>query len=220
MRPIVDAQEFVKAVQPVLERKDLEGLLKLLKSRWTAQQIVALLVGPDSDARKVATLSLSLVGCEKCLPPLVDQLKDSDPMVNQLAEHAIWSIWFRGGSEEANHHLCRGAKSLDKGDYEHAIKHFDRAIQISPNFAEAYNQRAIAEYLLERFSASIADCKRVVKLMPIHFGAWAGMGHCYAHEGNLQQAVESYEQALAINPHMSQVRETVSELQSRIGADV
>jgi len=36
--------------------------------------------------------------------------------------------------------------------------------------------------------------------MPCHFGAWAGLGHCYAHEGRLAEAVEAYERALEINP--------------------
>lgn len=220
MSPAVDPDDFVRAVEPVLERKDLPGLLSLLKSRWTARQIVALLVGPHRDARKVAALSLSLVGCKECLPALAEQLKDPDPMVNQMAEHAIWSIWFRGGSDEANHHLCRGAKAIDRGDYEHAITHFDEALQITPDFPEAYNQRALAEYLLERYSSSIADCRKVVKLMPIHFGAWAGLGHCYAHQGELAAAVECYEKALAINPHMCHVREAIEELKPKISADV
>jgi tetratricopeptide (TPR) repeat protein len=166
----------------------------------------------------VAALSLALVGCDHCLPALAQQLKDPDPMVNQMAEHAIWAIWFRSGSEEANHEVCRGAKAIDRGDYEQAITHFNKALQICPKFSEAYNQRALAEFLLERYDDSIADCRRTIELMPIHFGAWAGMGHCHAHWGQLANAVECYEKALSINPHMTQVREAVDELKSRIGA--
>jgi tetratricopeptide (TPR) repeat protein len=217
--PTVNPAEFVRAVKPVLERKDLPGLLALLKSRWTPQQIVSLMCSDCSDARKVAALSLALVGCDHCLPALAEQLKDPDPTVNQMAEHAIWCIWFRGGTEEANHELCRGAKATDRGDYEHAIQHFNRALGMVPNYPEAYNQRALAEFLMERFQESLADCRRAVELMPIHFGAWAGMGHCHAHLGNLSQAVECYERALSINPHMSQIREAVVELRSRMSDD-
>lgn len=204
----------------MLERKDLCGLLSLIKSRWTPTQIVSLLVGKDCDARKVAALSLSLVGGKCCLPELAQQLKDPDAMVNQMAEHAMWSIWFRGGTEEANHHVCRGAKAIDRGDFEHAIKHFDQALLISPEFAEAYNQRAIARYLLEQYPESISDCRKTIDLMPIHFGAWAGLGHCLAHQGKLAEAIECYEKALTINPHMCQIRETIAEMKNQISADV
>jgi cytochrome c-type biogenesis protein CcmH/NrfG len=51
--------------------------------------------------------------------------------------------------------------------------------------------------------------------MPCHFGAWAGLGHCYAHEGQLAEAVEAYERALAINPHLEGVRQAVEEMRAR-----
>ncbi|HMB95927.1 MAG TPA: tetratricopeptide repeat protein [Tepidisphaeraceae bacterium] len=212
----INPLEFVQAVEPLLESRDLSGLLSLIKSRWTAEQIVEILTCSQEDARKVASLALSLVGCNHCLPALAKQLKDPDPMVNQLAEHAMWSIWFRGGSAEANHQVCRGAEAIGRGDHEHAILHFNKALQINPKFSEAYNQRAIAHFLLERYDASILDCETAVELMPIHFGAWAGMGHCHAHQGEFCKAVEFYRRALSINPHMAQIREAIDQLKSQI----
>ena len=94
----IQPDEFVAAVQPLLERKDMGGLLHLLKSRWTPEQIVDLLKCRHCDARKVAALALGLVGGQCCLKPLSEQLKDPDPVVNEMAEHALWSIWFRSGS--------------------------------------------------------------------------------------------------------------------------
>jgi tetratricopeptide (TPR) repeat protein len=133
-------------------------------------------------------------------------------MVNQMAEHAMWAIWFRCGSPEANQLLQRGSDLMSRREFEQAIEHFDHAIQVSPKFAEAYNQRAIAWFLKEEFSRSIADCERAVKLMPDHFGAWAGMGHCHAHEGRVCEAVRAYKRALAINPHLAGVKETLQEI--------
>lgn len=219
MTPIdrINPVEFVQRVKPVLEARDCCGLLSLLKANWTADQITQLLACPDLDARKVAALALSLVGGRCCVRALADQLKHPDAMVNQMAEHALWSIWFRLGMPEANHQLCRGTQALNQRDYEHAIEHFSRAIELDEHFAEAYNQRALAEYLLERYDASVADCRKAVDLMPCHFGAWAGMGHGYAHVGNLVKAIRCYRKAIEINPHLECLCEAVTELQRQCG---
>jgi tetratricopeptide (TPR) repeat protein len=165
----IDPGQFVATVQPVLECRDAQRLLTFLKSRWTGPQIIQLLRSGHEDARKVAALCLSLVGCNTCIPEIAPLLQDDDPVVNQLAEHAMWSIWFRGGSPDANHQLARGAQALCRRDTLHAISHFDRAIQYSADFSEAYNQRAIARFLLDDHEASLADCRRAIELMPYHF---------------------------------------------------
>jgi len=214
----IHPDEFVAAVTPLLERQDLCGLLSFLKSRWKAEQIVELLKSRHCDARKVAALALSLVGGSCCLGPLSEQLKDPDPVVNEMAEHALWSIWFRSGSCEANHQLAKGAQAMERQEMTCAIDRFTRAIEIDPKFAEAYNQRAIAHYLLEHFEESIDDCQRTVDLMPCHFGAWAGMGHCHAHQSRFAEALACYQKALAINPHLECLEEASDELRRQCDA--
>jgi tetratricopeptide (TPR) repeat protein len=214
--PAIDPCEFVATVQPALARQDVQGLTDLLRSRYSHEQIKAVLTSDDLDARKVAALALSLVGGKCCVEELSKQLCHADPVVNQMAEHALWAIWFRCGSKEANHELCRGTKALNRRDIECAIEHFSKAISIDPNFAEAYNQRALAKYLGEQYGPCIEDCEQAVERMPCHFGAWAGMGHCHAHEGRLNDAIRCYEQALCLNPHLDGVKQAISELRGKL----
>jgi tetratricopeptide (TPR) repeat protein len=203
---------FIRLVHPRLERQDLPGLLTLLKTKWSYEQIRSLLRSDHTDARKVALLALGLVAPSCCIPELAHHLKDADKMVNEMAEHALWSVWFRAGNDRANHELARGAQAMERRNFEHAIEHFDRAIEACPTFAEAYNQRALANYLMERYEQSIPDCERAVELMPCHFGALAGLGHSFAHLGRNREAVEAYEQALEVNPHLECIRQTVEHL--------
>ena len=212
MSPPIDPVEFVASVQPVLAGRDAQGLLSMLRARYTPDQITSLLACDNDDARKVAALALSLVGGKCCLEDLSHQLEHPDPMVNQMAEHALWSIWFRCGTPQANQELCRGTHSMNRRDFRSAFDHFARAIELDDTFAEAYNQRAIAYYLQEQYEPSIEDCRRTIERMPCHFGAWAGLGHCLAHEGRLAEAVSSYEKALSINPHLDGIRQAVCEL--------
>ncbi|MDB5296817.1 MAG: tetratricopeptide repeat protein [Phycisphaerales bacterium] len=208
--------EFVDAVRPFLARNDVDGMVGLVRSRWDDEQLAGLFAAADPDARKVAALAYGLTGGRCCLPQLAELLRDPDLVVAQMAEHALWSVWFRSGSPDANHQVCRGTRSLNRGDVEHAIEHFTRAIDLDPEFAEAYNQRAIAKFLLERFDDCVDDCRKAVKLMPCHFGALAGLGHCHAHEGRLVPALKCYERALAINPRLDDVRQTVRELRDQL----
>jgi tetratricopeptide (TPR) repeat protein len=212
----IDPAKFLACLQPLLAGRDLQGLTELLKTRFTDQQITALFANEDPDVRKVAALAFSLVGTRCGLSKLAPLLRDADPMVNQMAEHAMWSVWFRSGANcDANRELCRGTKALNQRDFDLALEHIDRAIACDPGFAEAYNQRAIVNYLQERYEESIEDCQRVLERMPMHFGAWAGMGHCHAHLGRLTDALACYEKALAINPHFDCVRQAVEELRLR-----
>ena len=205
--------DFVERVQPLLERQDFQGLLALLRSRWTSDQIKELLHCSHADARKIACLALGFVGARCSIPLVADQLKDPDPMANQMAEHALWSIWFRCGTPVANGLLTHGAAAMDDRDFKQAEQLFTAAIQADPTFAEAYNQRAILHYLQERYEASIADCKQAVERMPCHFGAWAGLGHCHAHLWQTCDAIRCYRRTLQINPHLECIAEAVKELQ-------
>jgi tetratricopeptide (TPR) repeat protein len=212
----VDPKHFVSLVQPALQAQDWDRLMKTLKSHWTSDQILSLLSCGDCDARKIAALAIGLVGQSCCLPDLQRKLLDHDHMVVKMAEHAMWQIWFRGGAcDQANKHLARGAECLNRQELDKAIEHLNRAISLSPDFAEAYNQRAIAHYLAERYEDSVADSKKVVKLMPLHFGAWSGLGHAYLAMGKLDEAQAAYERALELNPHLDCIAELVQELREQ-----
>jgi tetratricopeptide (TPR) repeat protein len=211
-----DPHKFVRDVQPLLERKDQQGLHKLLCERWPADQIVQLLYCDHEDARKVAALALSLVGCKDCLPALVQRLQDPDPVVNEMTEYAMWSIWLRMGRCKANHAVARGVEALSQKQFDQAIEQFTQAIELSPHFAEAYNQRAIAYYLKEEYESGIADSREAIARMDCHFGAWSGMGHCLASLGRLDEALAAYQRALEINPHLSCIRQAIGELQGRV----
>lgn len=219
MTPI-DADDFVAKVQPALQAQDWDRLMTTLQENWTADEVLSLLSSDHEDARKIAALAVGLIGQSGCLPELSKRLQDKDRVVVEMAEHAMWQIWFRGGTcDEANKHCARGAEALNRHEIEKAISHLDQAIRLSPDFAEAYNQRAIAHYLAERYDESVVDCQKVIELMPLHFGALSGLGHAYLALGRISEALDAYERALAVNPHLECIAQLVQELRGEMGKD-
>ena len=217
MTDTVDPITFVAKVRPMLAARDSCGLVELLKNGWSMKRLVGFLSAPQCDVRKVAVVCMSLVGDLSTVEPVSRLLAEPDSMVNQLAEHALWTIWFRAGTDNANHELCRGAKALARREFDRAIGHFGAAIAEVPDFAEAFNQRAIAHYLSDRYEESIADCRRTVELIPCHFGAWAGMGHSHLHLDQFADALRCYDRAMAINPHLDSLRQAAEQIRTRIG---
>src|SRR4051812_37551765 len=99
--PPINPKEFISALGPCLPHGNIEDALDQIRSRWTAPQIIALLQDPCADVRKVAALTLSAVGNKSAVGPIAVALHDSDPMVVEVAEHALWCIWFRLGNPRA-----------------------------------------------------------------------------------------------------------------------
>ena len=211
--PAIDPQEFISLLESSLSQGRLEEALQCVRARWSANQIVDLLHDKSPDVRKVAALALSLVGDTSAIAPLALALHDPDAMVAQVAEHALWSVWFRLGAPRAISLVKCGNTHLHHGNYVCALEKFSQAIQEDGRFAEAYNQRAITHYLSDHFEESIADCQAALALVPQHFGAMSGMGHAHAHLGRWREARHCYRLALAIHPRLEGISTSLAQIE-------
>jgi tetratricopeptide (TPR) repeat protein len=207
-----DPDQFFQALQPLLEAGEPCALVHYLREHYTLKQLCRILLTPSADVRKVAALCLGLVGDSSCISCLVEVLSDDDIVVNQMAEHALWNVWFRAAPRAATELLAQGTRAMNDQEYEQAIDYFNQSISIFPSFAEAYHQRGMTYHLMDRHQSAIEDYAKTIALMPSHFCAWAGLGHCHAYLRQIQQALEAYERAREINPHIEGVREAIGNL--------
>jgi tetratricopeptide (TPR) repeat protein len=207
----IDEKHFIEVARPALACRDADTLAMELRMRWKPCQIGKLLASADTDVRRVAAISLGMIGTRKEIPILARALHDPDDCVNKMAEHSLWSIWFRLCKPEAAKPFQAGVALLEAQDYRAAIEHFQIASNMDPEFAEAFNQCAIAHYLLGEHDESIRDCIKTIQLMPSHFGAMAGIGHNYCEKGECCKAIDHYRKALEINPRLQELKDIIQE---------
>lgn len=205
--------EFYTLLSPMLRQERLPDAIRLITDRWTMSELCVFSASRDPEIAALAIDTLALCGDKSAIPNLEPLLRKPRPEIHRRAENALWSIWFRSGSPQAVCHLKCGSKHLKHENYLTAISQFSLAFETDPTFAEALNQRAIAYYLSGRFTPAIEDCLRVITLMPSHFGALAGMGHCHTQQGNLEAARCAYCRALAIYPYMDGVRQSLADVE-------
>ena len=102
-----------------------------------------------------------------------------------------------------------GIRALQREAWTEAVALFTRVIERAPAFAEGYNKRATAYYLMGKYEESIADCEATVARNPYHFGALSGEGLCCLTLGRMGKAQELLRKALAVNPNMPAVEQNL-----------
>jgi len=212
----IDANLFLNVVRPGLQSTDPVKLAHDVACHWQPADICSLLHHPQVDVRRTAAVVLGLVGDMALSHCLAEALHDSDEQVNQMAEHGLWSIWFRSCKPQAACLFRQGISLIDSEDYAQALELFKAALRIDPKFAEAHNQCAIAHFFMDQWEKSIECCKEVIKLVPEHFGAISNMGHCHMQLGHLDQALYCYRWSLRINPRMPAIAGAVERIDRQL----
>ncbi|PYN62532.1 MAG: hypothetical protein DMD92_02490 [Candidatus Rokuibacteriota bacterium] len=170
----------------------------------------------DVETRRAAALWLGQKGLMDDAPALVQALRDQDPLVRTSAEQALWQVWSRSGDDEVDGLLALGIEQMSAREGDAAVETFSRVIARRPDFAEGWNKRATVHYLMGAYAKSLADCDEVLKRNPHHFGALSGYGMIYLQLDQPARALEYFERALAVNPNLSSVVDTVEMLKRRL----
>lgn len=212
----IDVDQFLEIVQPALVSGDADTLARRVACRWKPRTICKLLRHADVDVRRIAAITLGLIGDQACVGCLARALHDEDAQVNEMAEHGLWSIWFRTCKPDAALPFEQGVAHLADESYEPALEHFQQAIHIDPAFAEAYDQAGMVRFLLGQWDQSVADFQQALTLQPAHFGAMGGMGHAYTHLGDMHSALTCYRRAIAINPRMPAITRAIERLERQL----
>jgi tetratricopeptide (TPR) repeat protein len=196
-----------------LADRDQAAYIHRVAGRYQTAALERLVQHSSRWVRRGAVLALGAISdfSSNCI--LGHALVDHDRGVRILAEAAIRAVWCRDGSWNHQQQLTRviGLNASEKHDAARTAA--SRLIDEHSNFAEAWNQRAIANFATHRYLESISDCRRTMELNPFHFGAAAGMGQCHLQMGDHRAALDTFRHTLKINPSMEGVRANVVYLQ-------
>ena len=92
-----------------------------------------------------------------------------------------------------------GNSHFQRGEYELAIANYNKAIELNPNFAEAHNNRGLANLWLLRFGDAIADCDKAIEIQPQYADAYHTRGNAKAGRNEHTEAIDDYDVASSLN---------------------
>ncbi|MGF1459153.1 MAG: tetratricopeptide repeat protein [Leptolyngbyaceae cyanobacterium] len=132
---------------------------------------------------------------------LLQDLQASDENVRQIATEALWRLWYTQKGAYGAQLLIRSQNLLEADKPDEAEQILSELVEAMPDFAEAWNRRAVLRYMQHQYWQAIADCETVIELVPYHFGALHGLGLCHMSLGNYTAAIRCFRRALEVQPY-------------------
>jgi tetratricopeptide (TPR) repeat protein len=149
------------------------------------------------------------------LDQLFGVLQSKDPEVAaKRTEERIWSLWMKSDSPTADLLLSQSAAAMGAQEFDASEQILNHLVATSSNYAEAYYKRAALYFRMRRFSQALKDVDKVLELEPRHFGAITGRGLIFLEQKKREEALASFEDALAINPHLEEIAAKVKQMKA------
>jgi tetratricopeptide (TPR) repeat protein len=151
------------------------------------------------------------------LDRLFNELKINNIALVYGTEQKIWKIWSTHPTDEQlTLKLSKGIDLMQGSTLSQSIEIFSDLIELDPNWAEAWNKRATALYLIGDYEGSQKDIDKVLELEDRHFGALAGQGLVNIKLENYEKAIESYKRAQEIYPAMQSPKIMIEQIEQLI----
>ncbi|MGA2508567.1 MAG: tetratricopeptide repeat protein [Chitinispirillaceae bacterium] len=172
------------------------------------------------------------------LKTIVDRLQNSKKLFVKIAAAALFPAmmgltWEQVGYWKSDFTLFSHAITVTKRNYVahnnfglylyktgrtgEAIAHYQKALEIKPNYAEAHNNLGVPLENIGRTDEAIAHYQKALEIKPNYAEAHYNLGNLLSNIGRTDEAIAHYQKALEINPDYAKVHNNLGNLLSNIG---
>ncbi|MFZ4591403.1 MAG: FISUMP domain-containing protein [Ignavibacteria bacterium] len=98
----------------------------------------------------------------------------------------------------------QGIKKEQSRNYKESINLFTKAIELEPNYSEAYYNRGCSYGHLKDYLKAIADYTKAIELYPLFVYAYYNRGFAYLNSQNYSKAISDLTKTIEINPNYAE----------------
>lgn len=151
---------------------------------------------------------------------LFEKLLTATQSEGQKIERQLLSLWSDSGNSDWNLRLEWAKQRMFSKDLANAIEQLSKLSEIAPDFAEVWNTRATAWYLLGDYDSSLKDISKTLKLNPRHFGALFGLAIILEKYEQNESALIVYEDIADIHPTRKGLAEAIERLRKELYGEI
>jgi tetratricopeptide (TPR) repeat protein len=129
---------------------------------------------------------------------------------------AIEQLWQHSGSATADLLVARASAAIESDRRDLAMKLLNAAVELQPDFAEAWNRRAYLFYLEDDYKRALGDIRRVLALEPNHYKALEGLANILRQLGEKKGALSALDSLLKVHPNASGAKQARDDLKLQV----
>ncbi|MEO1083375.1 MAG: tetratricopeptide repeat protein [Acidobacteriota bacterium] len=119
--------------------------------------------------------------------------------------------------QDADIHIAQGTRAMTSGDVDNALAHFQRAVQLEPENAEALHNLGAALGRLRRHPEALAHLQRAAELDPENAGVHFDLATSFANLGRLEDAARAFTAAVEHDPGDREARRRRAQVWAALG---
>jgi len=175
---------YIKAEITADEKDVLKRLDKVIDDKEKTKQL-------EESHRKTEE---ALAEIERLKQQLIQNQDENEKLkiqkeYNQSSSQLTAEDWFQ-----------KGYNAAEIGEYDNTILYNKKAIEINPDFAEAYCNMGFAYVNKGNYDKAIECFQKAIALYPNNPEVYDNMGVAYYYKDNYDKAIECFQKAIEINP--------------------
>jgi tetratricopeptide (TPR) repeat protein len=133
------------------------------------------------------------------------------------SEIKLWTDCVMKSPKKDRPHNNLGNVFLKQGKYEEAAAHYNEALRINPNYADAHYNLGNALARQGKTQDAVAHYTEALRIKPNFAEAHNNLGTLLAKEGKVEEAAAHYNEALRIKPDYAEARYSLGILLAQQG---
>src|SRR3972149_8552847 len=146
----------------------------------------------DALSKEMEAKKINLSSIEKLSEENKQKLNDLSSKLEFLEEI--------GGKLNAVDYMNRGNDFYYKNRFDLVLKALDKAIELKPDYVDAWNNKGITLSKLERYEEALKSFDQAITLKPDYVTTWNNRGITLSKLERYEEALKAYDQSITLKP--------------------
>lgn len=109
-----------------------------------------------------------------------------------------------------------GNEAMKSKDYDDAVEHYSKSLELFPEEAATYSNRAMAFLQMKQYGKAIEDANKCLAIQPDYLKAFHRRGKAYQATNKYELAIKDYQYILERSPNDKAINQCLKDCRAKL----